>query len=259
MRSDKETLNFLSSILLSKRGYITKLKKGDGVVSIVSGGLDSTIATSIAIEKYGLEVFPIFVRRGQRNLIFEERAVKFFDGFFLDRYPSSYNPVFIVDFENPPKTFKDFYINNKSGHPMRNSILENVGIQYAVSLESINKKIRTVIISTTKDDIFPHSQLEALRAQTINACVHNDDWTWQITSIFKDSVLDQIFSKSDLILWALERGIPLEQTRSCVSASEVPCGKCIGCSHRTAAFKELSLRDSVYGLQKIAEVGATAR
>lgn len=239
MKSNKEDLEFIEAILYSKRGFITKFNAGDNAIVLFSGGLDSTAGTIIAMEEYELNVFPLFINRGQRNLKFELKAVKFFEKFLLKKYPEQFNKVMQVNAENPPKKFKKNYPKDpKNGYPMRNSNLENIAVQYAMSLESLEKKARIILISSSPDDSFTHNQMSALRSQTMNTCVHTDDWEWQITSVLKDPCLNKSFSKKEILKWAAEKKIPIDQTRSCVKNTEKPCGNCVACISRIKAEKE---------------------
>lgn len=40
------------------------------------------------------------------------------------------------------------------------------------------------------------------------------------------------FKKSDIILWAREKEVPLDNTYSCQKGSKTPCGKCLSCVER---------------------------
>ena len=79
---DSKILEMMNNIFLYRRGYISKVPKNEDVVFIFSGGLDSSITLDMIINEWGVNVFPLFVRRSARATKFEEESVRFFVDFY---------------------------------------------------------------------------------------------------------------------------------------------------------------------------------
>ena len=109
-----------------------------------SGGIDSTGLIYILLKQYSCDVYPIFLRHGQRNLKFEESAIDYYSKKFQD-FPKFQKP-FIANSDIPALEFKE--IEFKDRHLLRNSDLVNNAVRYA-----LYKKIDTVLISTYSTDI----------------------------------------------------------------------------------------------------------
>ena len=134
------------------------------------------------------------------------------------------------------------------GHPLRNSTLQNYAVMYATYVNAkYNENIRTILTGSVGDDTTcPELSILSLRSQNLNVCINLGDWNWQITSPLIDPELtDRIIFKKDLILWAKEKKIPLNKTRTCVSDTEIADGTCSECKRRLKVFREMGLRDEV--------------
>ncbi|MEA3378881.1 MAG: hypothetical protein U9Q69_04545 [Nanoarchaeota archaeon] len=182
-------MKFLEKHLLKKRGWISHWPTK--AVFIYSGGLDSTITMAKLINEKKIEIYPLFINRGQTNLKFEKKSVLFFEKYFLKRYKNLFHNITEIKINIPPKEIKDqlkFY-TQKFGHPLRNTILQMIGAQYAISLSTPLKRITTVFCAQVPDDPFPHSTLKSLRATTFDICQGLGEWDWQITSPNIDPIL----------------------------------------------------------------------
>ena len=70
-----DNLNFYNDFLIKKRGWISKWP--DKMVFIYSGGMDSTITIARILERKSVEVFPLFISRGQSNEKYEKASAFF--------------------------------------------------------------------------------------------------------------------------------------------------------------------------------------
>lgn len=239
-----DNLTFYEDFLKNKRGWISQWPQK--VVFIYSGGMDSTITIAKLLTERKIEIFPLFINRGQTNLVHERKSVQFFNKFFKEKYDGFYHDYFEINVNIPPVEIKEKLkpYTEKHGHPLRNTILQMVGVQYAISLLSSGHEIKSVFCAQVPDDPFPHSTLTSLRVNTINICNGLDEWDWQITSPNIDPILskEQLF-KIDMVKWADNNGIPLERTRSCYTPDPKPCGVCLTCRRRREAFKLAGVTD----------------
>lgn len=239
------------TFLIEKRGYVSQMPESNSVVVLImSGGLDSTIAAAMLMENHNLMIFPLFVKRGQRARIREESSLDYFSKIFKRRYPKLFNEPMKVELPIPPEPIKRNIPKervNALGHPMRDSTLLSVGVQYAVAIENkYGIKTRRVFNASHLGcgcADFPHARLLALRSQTINTCINMGDWNWQITSPLLDSYLGKPKLKSDLVQWGVDYEIEVEKTWSCYEGREMHCGICLACDLRQRAFKDVGIED----------------
>lgn len=246
---DPAVLSKLNSILKYRRGYVSRIPKNEDVVLIFSGGLDSTITIDMIINKWGVNIYPLFVRRSARATRYEEAAAKFFVRFYKQKYPGHIQNLEIVETEVPPLQFKKYQEKNRLvnlGHPLRNAVLLSLGVQYAQKLRATKSpKLHAVLTATVGDDTFPHSCLTAIRSVNIATCVDSGDWDWLVTSPLIDTEYKKRpFYKKDLIKYAIKAGIPLEKTRTCIEGG-LPDGTCPECLCRLRAFKAAGVTDPI--------------
>lgn len=237
--------DIIENLLIAERGWVSRWPKK--AVFIYSGGLDSTCTIAKVIDEYGVEIYPLFINRGQTNLRYEREAVKYFEKYLIKKYGSLFHPVQEICYEIPPLVFKDGLrgYSKKFGYPLRNNQMQFLGVQYAVYLsEKSGDRITTVLCSQVPDDPFPHSTLISLRLTTLTVCQSLDEWDWLITSPCIDHQLfGYDYFKHDLIKWADASGIPLEKTRSCYTSHAISCGECLTCCRRKEAFKIANVED----------------
>lgn len=238
-------INSLNKIL-KKRKYSNDYIS-ENIVLLMSGGMDSTILASLILEKTNYTIYPLFIRRGSRSQIWEEKGFDFFNQYYAEKYPNRFKGFKKIQIEVPPLDFKKYKNPDqlkKLGHPMRNVVLQSLAVQYASFLSSeINSDVRTVFTATVPDDSFPHSSLLSIRALTLLTCIDSGDWRWKITSPLLDKeVLGKSYKKSDLIKYAIKKGIPLNKTRTCIESNETPCMKCPECLSRIKAFDDAGVK-----------------
>lgn len=249
---DPKLLQAVEALLHYRRGWISKVPRGEGVVMLMSGGLDTAVTMDLVLsDEYGFgvsKIYPIFVRRSARATPYEEKAAKFFVDFYGKRYPGKMGNLEIVETEVPPLQLKKYPEVNRlstKGHPMRNGVLQSIGVQYMNKIRATEDlKVSTVLTCTVGDDSFPHSSLLAIRTTNLLACEDMGDWSVLITSPLVDTQFDgRPLFKKDLIKHAMEKSIPLEYSRSCIEGGELSDGKCPECLGRLRAFDQAGFKD----------------
>lgn len=252
-----ELLKDIESVIQKNRGYIYKLPlKGSSVVSSLSGGADSTVTVAILLEEFGLDVYPYFVKRSQRNSGEEWKSVEYFSNFFKKRYPDQYHDPLVMEVPNPASEIKHLLTHEllgNVGHPMRNSIIMGYGTQYAFALSAKGVKVRDIFCSfvSSDGDYLYHSTLTAMRSLMLHTCVDMGDFSWQITSLALERELGYYFDKDVLVKWAYEHDIPLEKTWTCYENASVHCGVCEACYDRKRSFEEANVPDKTKYRNKI--------
>jgi 7-cyano-7-deazaguanine synthase in queuosine biosynthesis len=246
-----ENITCIERILMDERGYVSRKPRGENIVVLCSGGLDSSVMLDKIIREWDVKVFPMFLKRGARAEKHEEAAFDYFMDFYSKRFLDNIKEPFKFSFEIPPKEMKKYFPANlvlTQGHPLRNSTMQNLAVMYAVSLNGkYSLDIKTVLSGSVGEDYRePELGILSLRSQTLNTCIQTGDWKWQITSPLTDPYLtDKTTHKTDLIEYAIERFIPLDKTRTCFSKEKTADGTCFACLKRLQAFEKLGLEDPV--------------
>lgn len=201
----------IEALLRQKRGYV--VRNPGASVFLFSGGPDSTVSMVYCMDELDVEMYPLFIRRGQSDIEEEEASVEFFDGYLEDRYPDRYNGVLSIDVQIPPYDIKEALPPERTeakGYPLRDTIMDSFGVQYATTLG-----LTSVFLGAVPNDPYPHSQLGALRSHTLATCINmGDEWDWQITAPATDPELGEVLEKDDLLDYAETLDVPHERTFS---------------------------------------------
>lgn len=266
--STRENENLLliksvENIFKKNRDYVFKMpKKNTPIIMMVSGGLDSISTVSWLIETYKLKIYPLFIDRGQSRAKQEEDSVRFFEQYFLKKYPNHFNPVFKLSTKIPPHEIRKEIVGNagkkvfktkeqRKGIPLFSSLLSSYAVQYAFYLEYTNKiKVRTIFRATLASDsiYMAHESLTSLRTANLNICAQTNDFKWQFTSPLIEKELDFYLDKPDLIKWSKKINLPIHKSWSCYQNGNNHCGACDGCYKRMESFEQANIDDKTqYG------------
>lgn len=190
-----------------------------GVVTLVSGGIDSTVMCKI-IEKNGESLFPLFIDYGQLAAEREWTACQTL--FKLCNLPKPTR----MDIPGYGKlirsgiTDRNKDISKDAFLPGRNLLFLLIGSAYAFSL---NQDKVAIGLLSEKTHIFG-DQTEEFVVNTnfaINSALSKN--MLLLTPLIN-------FTKSDMLKLAKHYGIPLDRTYSCHSGNEKYCGHCISCT-----------------------------
>lgn len=195
-----------------------------GIVTLVSGGYDSTLMSLMAQEE-GVELFPLFVDYGQLGAAKEWDACKRLH----DRH--GLPPVTRMDLSGFGRTISSgitdsrLRINEDAFLPGRNLLLVLAGAAHAFK---VNANGVAIGLLDPTQNLFP-DQTRAF----VEAC----------GSIIETAMGRRIgiltplieFAKSHILAMAHARG--LKDTYSCHSGRDRPCGVCVACVEITIAEK----------------------
>ena len=208
-------------------------RKAGTAYPLLSGGIDSAVATLIAKEKFE-DVQPIFINRGQRAYKKEREAVEKICKLLGIKPAKEINVPF------------EWYIEAKKKDPQafpfgRNLVLLSVAASYV----AINGG-GTIITGFTGDDVGDASE-EFVETFNENLRYAIDD-NINLEVVRVEAPLIKI-SKAQVIRLAHEKGREdiLENTWSCYESGEeyggLHCGLCSNCKKRKKAFKKSGLKD----------------
>ena len=187
-----------------------------GIVTLVSGGFDSTLMSLMAHEE-GAALFPIFIDYGQLGVEKEwEACQQIHEQFDLP-------PVIRMDLSGFGKvipsglTDSSLRINEDAFLPGRNLLFVLAGAAHAFKVGADSVAIGLL---NPDNHLFPDQTLEFVK---------QSEQIVETTMGARIKILAPLigFSKRDVLKMARDRGI--ENTYSCHAGSDKPCGECIAC------------------------------
>jgi len=251
---NKEIIEAIDKII-SKRDSKTRKPQNKNAVILLTGGVDSSILADMYLSwsKSG-KIYPIYIKRGAKAEKFELLSAKKVVKYFAQKYPNRIKKLVIVEAQIPPKVFKNKMDKNKvifGGYKVRNAVLINYAVMYALMLNDNKVNVHTILIGKVSSDFFTGSRKEDLKATMLQVCLNTEDWRWKVVSpafepeFFKAFGFNKDISKTDLIKYALRQKFPLNLTRTCTAGSSKPCGSCEECKERLSIFASLGKSDQV--------------
>jgi 7-cyano-7-deazaguanine synthase len=186
------------------------------IVSLVSGGLDSTLVGAM-IREQGLDNYPLFIDYGQRAAVTEWITCK-----AMHEQLELPNPV-RMDLSGFGKvilsglTSDALHIKDDAFTPTRNLLFLVAGAAYAFQ---VGANAVSIGILSEEFSLFP-DQTQAFIGKAEDA-IHT-----ALGRHIKVSAPLSAFSKADVVVLAWEKGI--SGTYSCHQGSLIPCGMCISC------------------------------
>ncbi len=186
------------------------------IVTLVSGGVDSTLVSLLAKEE-GITQFPLFVDYGQICFDREWRACMYVHDKLDLPPPTKINLKGYGELIPSGLTKATMRVNEDAFLPGRNLLFLLAGCAYAYST---NSNAVAIGLLSEETHIFPDQTSEFLG---------------QAASLFKLSLNYDVhlvaplmkFSKSDVLELAKRKGIT--DTYSCHAGTDPPCGECISC------------------------------
>ena len=166
----------ITRFLMEDRGYVFEEPRGEIVILLLSGGLDSVALIDLVINAWDVRVIPLFFNRNQKNLVHEKASVEFFYDFYRERYPSNMLELVELEIEIPSRTNKKFLDRTRQhyfGLPMRNATMWNNAVAQAVYLSGkYGEQIRTILVgSVVEDSGLPESDHLSILSQTLHTMI----------------------------------------------------------------------------------------
>jgi len=214
-------------------------------ISVMSGGLDCTVATSVYDKDY--EIHAITFNYGQKASKQEINASKIIcnkmgwthEVVDLPWLSQISNSSLNTTEEIPEVTEEDLNNIDKSTEtasnvwvPARNTVFTSIALSYA---ESIGAEIIIVGWNGEEGETFPDNSKEYLKEFNELLCVGSPD-------IIRIEAPAIDLNKEEIVELGLEVGAPMELSYSCYKGEENPCGVCESCMRRKRAFKKMGLK-----------------
>ena len=215
-------------------------------ISVLSGGLDCTVATSAFAEDY--EIHAITFNYGQKAFEREVKAARQICGkmnwshevidlpWLSEISASSLNTSEDIpevsfddldDIEKSKKTAQSVWV------PARNMVFTSIAVSYA---ESLGAEIIIVGWDAEEAATFPDNSKEFLDAFNELIDVGSPD-----KIRIEAPAID--LDKEEIVMLGVKTGAPMELSYSCYKGGEKHCGVCESCMRRKRAFKNLGIED----------------
>ena len=216
-----------------------------------SGGVDSTTALGMAIDKYGKEnVIALSISYGQKHdkEIQAAKAVAAYYGIeqlFLDLsliFQYSNSSLLKQSTEEIPEESYSEQIKATEGNkpvstyvPFRNGLFLSSAASIALS-----KDCGVIYYGAHADDAAGCAYPDC--SPVFNNAMNEAIWEGSGRQLRIEAPFVNM-NKADVVRIGLELGVPYELTWSCYEGGEKPCGKCGTCIDRAAAFAANGVED----------------
>lgn len=215
-------------------------------ISVLSGGLDCTVATSVFSKDH--EIYAITFNYGQKAFQRELQASKEIcnkmnwthEVIDLPWLAEISNSSLNTDEDIPELKEEDLDDLNKSQEsainvwvPARNTVFTSIALSYA---ESIGADAIIVGWNGEEGATFPDNSKEYM--EKFNELI-------DVGSPEKIKIEAPLIdlNKEEIVTLGLEFGAPMELSYSCYKGEEKQCGVCESCMRRKRAFKNLGIKD----------------
>lgn len=214
-------------------------------ISVMSGGLDCTVATSVYDKDY--EIHAITFNYGQKAAeqeIIASRKICEKMGWSHEVVDLAWlaqisNSSLNTSEDIPEVTEEDLDNLDKSSEtasnvwvPARNTVFTSIALSYA---ESIGAEIIIVGWNGEEGETFPDNSKEYMEEFNELIDVGSPD-----KIRIEAPAID--LNKEEIVELGIEVGAPMELSYSCYKGEEKPCGVCESCMRRKRAFKKMGLK-----------------
>ena len=214
-------------------------------ISVMSGGLDCTVATSVYDKDYEIHAITFdYGQKAAKQEIMASRKI-------CERMGWSHEVVdlaWLAQISNsslntsediPEVTEEDLDNLDKSSEtasnvwvPARNTVFTSIALSYA---ESIGAEIIIVGWNGEEGETFPDNSKEYMEEFNKLIDVGSPD-----KIRIEAPAID--LNKEEIVELGIEVGAPMELSYSCYKGEEKPCGVCESCMRRKRAFKKMGLK-----------------
>lgn len=212
-------------------------------VVVMSGGMDSTVCTAIAINQ-GFNVAGLHLNYGQRT---EKKELECFNQIadfynidkrliinFTELSQIGGSSLTDIELNIPEAKFERQEIPN-TYVPFRNSLILSMAVAWAEVL-----KANAVFIGAVEEDSSGYPDCRKIFFDAFQEVINLG--TKPETEIKLHTPLINM-SKKDIVLTGNSLGVPFELTWSCYKSNKIACGECDSCALRLRGFYQAGLKD----------------
>lgn len=220
---------------------------------LASGGLDSTTALALAVDKHGKDnVIALTISYGQKHDKEIQSAIKVAEYYGVEHLFLDLTKIFQYsdcsllkhsDEAIPEKSYAEQIEETKGDTPVSTYVPFRNGLflSSAASI-AISKECNVIYYGAHSDDAagFAYPDCSQDFVDHMNKAIYEGSGhQLKLEAPFAN------FTKKDIVRMGIELKVPYELTWSCYEGNDKPCGKCGTCIDRQAAFEANGITDPV--------------
>ena len=220
---------------------------------LASGGLDSTTALALAVDKHGKDnVIALTISYGQKHDKEIQSAIKVAEYYGVEHLFLDLTKIFQYsdcsllkhsDEAIPEKSYAEQIEETKGDTPVSTYVPFRNGLflSSAASI-AISKECNVIYYGAHSDDAagFAYPDCSQDFVDHMNKAIYEGSGHQ-----LKLEAPFATFTKKDIVRMGIELRVPYELTWSCYEGNDKPCGKCGTCIDRQAAFEANGIIDPV--------------
>ena len=220
---------------------------------LASGGLDSTTALALAVDKHGKDnVIALTISYGQKHDKEIHSAIKVAEYYGVEHLFLDLTKIFQYsdcsllkhsDEAIPEKSYAEQIEETKGDTPVSTYVPFRNGLflSSAASI-AISKECNVIYYGAHSDDAagFAYPDCSQDFVDYMNKAIYEGSGHQ-----LKLEAPFATFTKKDIVRMGIELRVPYELTWSCYEGNDKPCGKCGTCIDRQAAFEANGITDPV--------------
>ena len=220
---------------------------------LASGGLDSTTALALAVDKHGKDnVIALTISYGQKHDKEIQSAIKVAEYYGVEHLFLDLTKIFQYsdcsllkhsDEAIPEKSYAEQIEETKGDTPVSTYVPFRNGLflSSAASI-AISKECNVIYYGAHSDDAagFAYPDCSQDFVDYMNKAIYEGSGHQ-----LKLEAPFATFTKKDIVRMGIELKVPYELTWSCYEGNDKPCGKCGTCIDRQAAFEANGVIDPV--------------
>lgn len=220
---------------------------------LASGGLDSTTALALAVDKHGKDnVIALTISYGQKHDKEIQSAIKVAEYYGVEHLFLDLTKIFQYsdcsllkhsDEAIPEKSYAEQIEETKGDTPVSTYVPFRNGLflSSAASI-AISKECNVIYYGAHSDDAagFAYPDCSQDFVDHMNKAIYEGSGHQ-----LKLEAPFATFTKKDIVRMGIELKVPYELTWSCYEGNDKPCGKCGTCIDRQAAFEANGIIDPV--------------
>lgn len=220
---------------------------------LASGGLDSTTALALAVDKHGKDnVIALTISYGQKHDKEIQSAIKVAEYYGVEHLFLDLTKIFQYsdcsllkhsDEAIPEKSYAEQIEETKGDTPVSTYVPFRNGLflSSAASI-AISKECNVIYYGAHSDDAagFAYPDCSQDFVDYMNKAIYEGSGHQ-----LKLEAPFATFTKKDIVRMGIELKVPYELTWSCYEGNDKPCGKCGTCIDRQAAFEANGITDPV--------------
>lgn len=220
---------------------------------LASGGLDSTTALALAVDKYGKDnVIALMISYGQKHDKEIQSAIKVSEYYGVEHLFLDLTKIFQYsdcsllkhsDEAIPEKSYAEQIEETKGDAPVSTYVPFRNGLflSSAASI-AISKECNVIYYGAHSDDAagFAYPDCSQDFVDHMNKAIYEGSGhQLKLEAPFAS------LTKKDIVRLGIDLKVPYELTWSCYEGNDKPCGKCGTCIDRQAAFEANGITDPV--------------